>query len=39
MTSHVAADIHRQLRFQLFRGLARSSTTIHVLDQRIPAAL
>jgi L-ascorbate metabolism protein UlaG (beta-lactamase superfamily) len=33
------ADIHRQLHYQLFRGLAPSGTTLNVLDQGTPAAL
>ena len=33
------ADIHQQLHYQLFRGLAPSGTTVHVLDHGIAAAL
>lgn len=33
------ADIHRQLHYQVFRSLAPSSTTVHVLDHGISAYL
>jgi L-ascorbate metabolism protein UlaG (beta-lactamase superfamily) len=33
------ADIHRQLHYQLFRGLAPSGTTVRVLDHGTAAAL
>ncbi len=33
------ADVHQQLHYQIFRGLAPSGTTVHVLDQGTAADL
>jgi L-ascorbate metabolism protein UlaG (beta-lactamase superfamily) len=33
------ADIHRQLHYQVFRGLAPSGTTVHILDHGTVAVL
>jgi L-ascorbate metabolism protein UlaG (beta-lactamase superfamily) len=33
------ADIHRNLHYQVFRGLTPSGTTVHVLDHGVPADL